>query len=114
MRTAGKDATEVFYSLHRKEVLDKPMYKRLVIGTIANEQPTIQVDEPPESLSTVPYGEAMGLTPGYYTPYYTEKHREFHRAVRKFTMEVVYPEAMAREEDGKRITQSVVDKMACV
>ncbi|KZV85671.1 acyl-CoA dehydrogenase NM domain-like protein [Exidia glandulosa HHB12029] len=109
---AGKDATDVFYSLHRKEVLDKPMYKRLVIGAIANEQPTIQVNESSDALSKVPYGEPMGLTPGYHTPYYTENHRAFQRAARKFMMEEVYSEAMAREEDGKRISQSVVDKMA--
>lgn len=109
---AGKDATDAFFSLHRREVLDKPMYKRLVLGTVANEQPVILAEQAPDALSKVPYAEPMGLTPGYHTPYFTEGHRKFHRAVRKFTMEVIYPEAMAREEDGKRISQSVVDKMA--
>lgn len=30
----------------------------------------------------------------------------------KFTDEIVFPDAQAREEDGKRISQSVVDAMA--
>ncbi|KAG8764847.1 hypothetical protein FRC16_008244, partial [Serendipita sp. 398] len=31
---AGQDATKIFYSLHRHEVLQKPSYARLQIGVI--------------------------------------------------------------------------------
>jgi hypothetical protein len=34
--------------------------------------------------------------------------------MREFSDTVVYPEAQAREEDGKRVSQDVLDKMACV
>lgn len=34
--------------------------------------------------------------------------------MRKFVDEVIYPDAQLREEDGKRPTQEVFDKMACV
>lgn len=32
--------------------------------------------------------------------------------MRKFTDEIVFPDAQAREEDGKRISQRVLDAMA--
>lgn len=39
-------------------------------------------------------------------------HRKFHKAVRTFFDEFVFEDAQAREEDGKRPSQSVIDKMA--
>lgn len=54
MRIAGKDVTDVFYQLHRADVLEKPAYKRLVIGTIEGQ--TAQFTPPKAgSLSVVPY-----------------------------------------------------------
>ena len=67
----GQDATETFYSLHRHEVLDKPQYQRLVIGTIKDEKPQI-FSRIPGALSTVPYAEPTWLTAGYYSPYFKE------------------------------------------
>ncbi|KAH7105278.1 acyl-CoA dehydrogenase NM domain-like protein [Auriculariales sp. MPI-PUGE-AT-0066] len=111
---AGKDATEAFFALHRKDVLDKPMYKRLVVGAIENQQPRILTQRAPDAISNVPYAEPMAFSPGYHSPFYSDNHRKFHRSVRAFAMEVVKPEAQAREEDGKKISQGVVDKMANV
>lgn len=67
----GQDATEIFYGLHRHEVLDKPQYQRLVIGTIKDEKPQI-FSRITGGLSTVPYAEPTWLTDGYYSPYYKE------------------------------------------
>ena len=54
MRIAGKDVTDVFFQLHRADVLEKPAYKRLVIGTIEGQ--TAQFTPPKAgSLSVVPY-----------------------------------------------------------
>jgi hypothetical protein len=39
-------------------------------------------------------------------------HRKFQKAVRSFFDEVVFEDAQAREEDGKRPSQTVIDKMA--
>ncbi|KAF8071701.1 peroxisomal acyl-CoA-dehydrogenase [Lyophyllum atratum] len=108
---AGQDATETFYGLHRHEVLEKPQYQRLQIGTIAGENPTIHGRIPGE-LSTVPYAEPTWLTAGYHSPYFTENHRKFQKEVRLFMDNYVYPDAIAREEDGKPPSQSVIDKMA--
>lgn len=66
---AGQDATEVFYQLHRHEVLQK--YARLVIGTIEGEESEIKGKVAGE-LSKVPYAEPTWLTPGFSSPYYKE------------------------------------------
>ncbi|KAI0370328.1 acyl-CoA dehydrogenase NM domain-like protein [Pilatotrama ljubarskyi] len=108
---AGQDATEAFYGLHRHEVLLKPQYQRLQIGVIKDEKSVIYSNVPGE-LSKVPYAEPLGLTEVYSSPYYTESHRRFQREARKFVDEILTPDALAREEDGKRPSLSVIEKMA--
>ncbi|KAG2365671.1 acyl-CoA dehydrogenase/oxidase [Suillus spraguei] len=101
---AGKDATQVFFGLHRLEVLQRPQ-------SYSRETETIKPLGPGE-LSLVPYAEPTWLSSGYFTPYYSDNHRKFHRALRAFLMEVVQPEAVRCEENGKRISQEVVDKLS--
>ncbi|KAG8707541.1 hypothetical protein FRC08_000437, partial [Ceratobasidium sp. 394] len=108
---AGQDATEAFFSLHRHEVLLKPQYMRLQIGSIEGESVKIKPLAAGE-LSQVPYAEPTWLTPGFSSPYYSDNHRAFQKLVRKFVDEHVYADGQAREEDGKRISQDVLDKMA--
>lgn len=69
--TAGQDATEAFFSLHRAEVLEKPQYKRLQIGTIEGEESVI-FGRQDGQLSKVPYAEPTWLSDGYFSPYFTE------------------------------------------
>lgn len=69
--SAGEDATEAFYSLHRNEILEKPQFARLQIGVVVNETPQLY-GKIPGSISKVPYAEPTWLTEGYTTPYYTE------------------------------------------
>ncbi|KAG1736600.1 acyl-CoA dehydrogenase/oxidase [Suillus occidentalis] len=110
---AGQDATEAFYGLHRHEVLERPQYQRLQIGTIQGEQPVIYSRIIGE-ISDVPYAEPTWLSQGYHSPYYTENHRKFQQSMRRFADDFIYEDAQAREEDGKRPSQSVIDKMAAV
>ncbi|TDL29082.1 acyl-CoA dehydrogenase [Rickenella mellea] len=110
-KIAGQDATDAFFSLHRQEVLLRPQYRRLQIGVISGQEEMIKPLVPGEN-SAVPYAEPSWLSKGYHSPYYTDGHRRFQKAVRKFVMEVIEPEAIACEENGKRISQAVVDKMA--
>ncbi|KAJ7170604.1 acyl-CoA dehydrogenase/oxidase [Mycena crocata] len=109
LETAGQDATESFFSLHRTEVLDR--YAHLQIGTIESEQPEIKSNVA-GSLSEVPYGEATWLTPGYHSPYYKDHHRRFQTALRKFVDEVVFPDAQLHERGGGRPSQHVYDELA--
>ncbi|KAF8650967.1 hypothetical protein AX16_005003 [Volvariella volvacea WC 439] len=108
---AGKDATQVFFGLHRHEVLLKPQYARLQIGTIAGRKEYIKAPAPGD-LSKVPYGEPTWLSEGYHSPYYSDNHRRFQKAVRTFMMTYVQPESVRCEESGKRISQELVDKMS--
>lgn len=58
---AGQDATEQFFNLHRfvnfltidslspklsLEVLQKPQYKRLIVGQVENEKPIVRFPQP--------------------------------------------------------------------
>lgn len=107
---AGQDATQAFFGLHRHEVLLRPQYARLQIGTVEGQNEVIK-PLASDALSEVPYAEPSFLSKGYFSPYYTESHRQFHKAVRKFMTEVVYPEAVKCEENGKKISQETVDKL---
>lgn len=69
--TAGQDATEAFFSLHRHEVLLRPQYKRLQVGVIADEEEEIPPPVP-GSLSNVPYAEPGWLNTGFKSPYYKQ------------------------------------------
>ncbi|KIJ70611.1 hypothetical protein HYDPIDRAFT_105350 [Hydnomerulius pinastri MD-312] len=108
---AGKDATDAFFGLHRHEVLLRPQYARLQIGTIIGQSELIKPPAP-GAISLVPYAEPTWLSPGFHSPYYNENHRRFHQAVRAFFAQEVYPEAIRCEENGKRISQEVVDKLS--
>lgn len=128
--TAGKDASRAFYSLHRSEVLHRPQYARLKIGTINSKgSPKASSSQNSGSLSQVPYAEPTWLTEGYHSPYYTDvcsrimpeifllnfpykSHHRFQAAVRMFVEEVIFPDAQAREEDGKMPSRHVFDEMA--
>ncbi|KAF7424420.1 hypothetical protein PC9H_009727 [Pleurotus ostreatus] len=105
---AGQDATEAFYGLHRHEVIARPQYARLQIGTIEGETSVIHGRITGE-LSAVPYAEPNWLSKGYHSPYYTENHRRFQKALRQFFDEVVAPDAYAREQDGKPPSASVIE-----
>ena len=69
--SAGQDATEAFFGLHRYEVLARPQYQRLKIGIVEGETPYLHGRVAGE-LSRVPYGEPTWLSAGYHSPYYTE------------------------------------------
>ena len=88
----------------------RPQYKRLQIGTVAGQKEFVKATSPGD-LSGVPYAEPAWLSPGFHSPYYTDSHRKFQKVVRKFFEEVVYSDAVKCEENGKRISQDVVDKV---
>jgi hypothetical protein len=125
---AGQDATEAFYGLHRHEILEKPQYQRLQIGTLKDEKSVIY-GRVAGVVSDVPYAEPSWITKGYHSPYFKEvsrswmsgvtasltviqSHRTLQKALRTFVDEVMFPDAQAREDDGKRPSQSVFDAMA--
>ncbi|KAG6880119.1 hypothetical protein C0992_005826 [Termitomyces sp. T32_za158] len=107
---SGQDATEAFYGLHRHEVITKPQYARLQVGVVEGESSIIHSRIVGEA-SKVPYAEPTWLSDGYFSPYYTENHRKFQKAVRKFVDEIITPDAIAREADGKPPSKNVIEAM---
>ena len=69
--SAGKDATETFYGLHRHEVLEQSQYQRLKIGAIAEEKSVIHW-RVSGTISKVPYAEPTWLAEGYHSPYFSD------------------------------------------
>ncbi|KAF8305921.1 peroxisomal acyl-CoA-dehydrogenase [Clavulina sp. PMI_390] len=108
---AGKDATEVFFGLHRQEVLLTPRYARLHIGTIAGQKPRIKVPKAGD-LSEIPYAEPSWLTKGYHSPYYTDRHRKFQAWLRELVDAELIGEAREFEDSGKIPSQRSVDVQA--
>ena len=66
----------------------------------------------PGDVSKMPYGEPTWLTPEFKSPYYKDSHRALQKVMRKFVDEVVYPDAQACEESGKRASKEVMGAMA--
>lgn len=75
---AGQDATEAFYGLHRHEIVEKPQYARLQIGTVKDENPVI-CGRIEGALSDVPYAEPTWLSKGFKSPYYKDVSVRFIR-----------------------------------
>lgn len=82
------------------EVLLRPQYQRLAIGTIAGEKPRIRKPEGGE-LSRVPYAEPNWLSPAFDVPYYNESHHALCKEVRKIVDQLIKPEALEREVTGE-------------
>ncbi|CAA7267132.1 unnamed protein product [Cyclocybe aegerita] len=106
---AGNDATNAYFSLHRKEVVQNPQYQRLQIGVLEGGVEHLGLNDN-GLLSKLPYAEPSWLVNGFHSPYFTDNHRTFQVTVRKFVDEVC-PDAQLRE-DGKRPSQHVIDEMA--
>ncbi|KAI0690637.1 peroxisomal acyl-CoA-dehydrogenase [Cytidiella melzeri] len=107
----GQDVTEVFYSLHRHEILQKPQFQRLQIGTITGEESVI-TSQARGQLSAIPYAEPTWQTQGYHSPYYKDSHRRLAKAVREFVDDYLYEDAQLHEEDGKRPSPHIIQMMA--
>lgn len=108
-QVAGQDATQVFYNLHRHEVLAR--YADLAVGTVDGEQPQV-ISPQPGDLSPVPYAEPLWLSPPFRSPYYGDSHRRLQRAMRRFTDEHLLPEAQECETTGRYISQQMIDRMS--
>lgn len=106
LKMAGKDSTEIFYSYHRHEVLEK--YAKLKIGVIKGNTEVVISDY--SKISEVPYAEAP-FWRNLPSPYYNESHIKFRLAVREFLHKEVRAEAEKFELSGKQPSDEVYHKM---
>jgi alkylation response protein AidB-like acyl-CoA dehydrogenase/predicted heme/steroid binding protein len=118
---AGKDATDQFFSFHKREVLEQ-YFPKLCIGEV--EAPKIwdpkrevvigndftKVDPALEAMteeevldqplvSKAPFGECTQLRKHYTNPYYKKSHLQFRMACRKF-FATLKPDAEECEDTG--------------
>ncbi|GAA98980.1 uncharacterized protein L969DRAFT_64385 [Mixia osmundae IAM 14324] len=107
-KIAGKDATQVFFGLHRGEVASK--YARMIIGTIENEKPQVILPTP-GTISTVPHAEPMWLVKGMQSAYFNDSHRALQKAMRNFFDNEVREEATEHEISNERPTVELIKKM---
>ncbi|KAF8319272.1 acyl-CoA dehydrogenase NM domain-like protein [Clavulina sp. PMI_390] len=110
---AGKECTDVFFGLHRQEILAKPGYKRLQVGTVKGKKETIFA-RAAGALNTVPYSEPLWLTEGFKSPFYTESHRRFQKAAREFCDKVIIPDSEIKDTQGKPPDMAMFEKLASV
>ncbi|KAJ1634464.1 acyl-CoA dehydrogenase/oxidase [Pavlovales sp. CCMP2436] len=108
LELAGHDATRMFYSLHRKEVLEK-FGEQLLVGTLAGSEPQADPDSNP-LLSRVPFAENLWQREAHSSPYYTDSHRRFQQAVRGFMREI-QSEADQSETEGRVPTADMFRKL---
>lgn len=97
--SAGQDATEAFYGLHRHEVLLRPQYKRLQIGTIQGQKSVI-CGRVTGEISQVPYAEPTWLTPGYFSPYYSDVRYVSNPSPQRVTNTCRITATSRRQSDG--------------
>jgi len=103
---AGKDITEVFYSLHKSSVLRK-YGPKFFIGRLADAPPApnglAEVGGPeaelsnPGALSTVPYGESPYLREGWHSPFYNDSHRSYRQNLREFLCNELHDVTMSSD-----------------
>lgn len=108
---AGQDCTDVFYGLHRHEVIVK-YAPRLMIGRIESAAPRTDANRirTAADMSEVPYAEVQYFQGGL-SPYWTPEHIEMRKNVRKWMDENLKEEAEAGELNGKHPTLDLYKKM---
>ena len=108
---AGKDATAAFFGLHRAEILDKPAYQRLVVGTVEGEKRRHRA-RAAGALSIAPYAEPIWLTAGYASPpWFKESHRRLQAECRYFFDTYFKAEAQELEKSGERPDPKLLELM---
>jgi alkylation response protein AidB-like acyl-CoA dehydrogenase/predicted heme/steroid binding protein len=101
---AGIDASDDFFSLHRKEVLLK--YQRLKVGRLSGAEQSITGEEVP-----VPFADPPAFT-GMMSPYYSDSHRRLQKDVRRLVNEYLVPEAAAGDLAGRGADKELKKKIA--
>jgi alkylation response protein AidB-like acyl-CoA dehydrogenase/predicted heme/steroid binding protein len=106
MAFAGKDATEVFYDLHKKNVLDK-YGPKLVKGAIVGTAPKIHS----EIIDKVtPFAEHFAVT-GWKSPFFNQSHHSFRVAVRKILQDNIATDAEQMEEAAEDPSPELLRKL---
>ena len=108
--SSGRDATEEFFSFHKKEVLAK-YGPKLRVGVLENYAPIIDPTSPSPVFDTyTPFAESPFIR-GWRSPYFTESHRKFRAATRAFMHEHIIPEVEYLHERGADPSAELFEKL---
>ena len=105
----GQDATEIFYSLHRHEVLEK-YHARLAVGRVEGSDANAPPMESHADISKVPFAEAPFFR-GDASAYWTPEHLEFRKLVRRWVHDNLREEAEASELSGEPPSDATFKKL---
>jgi len=106
----GHDASEVFYSLHRHDVLEK-YHEKLCIGRIEGSEETSDTKITTHGeISSVPYAEHP-FWHGYESAYFNESHDRYRKEIRKFLHEEVRSIAEQSEVSNAPPTDEMFRKL---
>lgn len=106
---AGRNASELFFGLHRASVLAEPRYARLQIGVLEDTAPK-NGQAKNSSTEVIPYAEAMGSW-RKASPYYKESHHRLRKAVREFMDREIKPFCKAWDDSGELPSKEVDKKL---
>eukprot|EP00756_Hemistasia_phaeocysticola_P010851 Hpha_TRINITY_DN15056_c0_g11::TRINITY_DN15056_c0_g11_i1::g.126112::m.126112 len=107
----GKDCTEVFFELHKLEVLGQ--YQRLRIGRLATapKGPRLVDQLKPGTLSKVPYAE-VGFWQGQPSAYWNASHHKFRIAFREILQRELVPQLKSMELSNKTPSHALFKTLA--
>lgn len=94
LQFAGKDATNIFYSVHRTEVLER--YAKFEIGVLESAALPKPIED---TFSRIPYTEFRHIQ-GWKSPFFNESHFELQKRVREWGAEL-FDIAEKHEVSGK-------------
>lgn len=100
---AGKDCSQVFWDLHRAEVLVR-YAPRMYVGRVKGAPSQAPIDlVVPGAISEVPYAEST-YWQKWKSPYYDESHERLRKYVREIYDKEIIPKAVSFENMGKEPT----------
>jgi len=107
----GQDASEVFWGLHRREVLDKYKSKFLIGYTDDADIPEDDGISEWGRVSSVPYAETFAWR-GLHSPYHNDQHMEFRSYCREFFDKEVREISVECENTNEPCTVELMQKIA--
>ena len=105
---AGSDATEQFFELHKKSVLDK-FGPKLRKGLVSGSQP-LYVPKVGEFDLVTPFAEHNSVL-GWKSPFFNQSHLEFRKEIRSFFDREIRAEVEQLEESGEEPSREFFAKM---
>mmetsp|Transcript_2561 Transcript_2561/g.4236 ORF Transcript_2561/g.4236 Transcript_2561/m.4236 type:complete len:519 (-) Transcript_2561:87-1643(-) len=110
----GKDVSDDFWGLHRREVLDK-YHSKLLKGYVEGVKVPEQRDDGVTgfgAISGVPYAETFSARLSFKSPYHNEKHVAWRKFVREYYDKELRELSVRCEQSNEPATLEVMQKLS--